>query len=150
MYFRYKDNTVVRPSYLYNGNHYTETFYTETAPGLYQRQFMMTSSNGNIFRVTGHLCGEFPGLRWIPRTKASDAELLIFSLTCVWINGWVNNRETGDLRRHRAHYDVSVLSIHLFVVYTYSETGITWTPILMRFKRHLIKFWCLCFHKTLW
>ena len=37
--------------------------------------FMMTSSNGNIFRVTGHLCGEFTGPRWIPRTKASDAEL---------------------------------------------------------------------------
>ena len=36
---------------------------------------MMTSSNGNIFRVTGHLCGEFTGLRWIPHTKASDAEL---------------------------------------------------------------------------
>ena len=36
---------------------------------------MMTSSNGNIFRVTGPLCGEFSGLRWIPRTKASDAEL---------------------------------------------------------------------------
>ena len=35
----------------------------------------MTSSNGNIFRVTGHLCGEFPGPRWIPHTKASDAEL---------------------------------------------------------------------------
>ena len=32
---------------------------------------MMTSSNGNIFRVTGHLCGEFTGPRWIPRTKAS-------------------------------------------------------------------------------
>ena len=28
---------------------------------------------GNIFRVTGHLCGEFTGYRWIPRTKASDA-----------------------------------------------------------------------------
>ena len=36
---------------------------------------MMTSSNGNIFRVTGHLCGEFTGFRWIPLTKASDAEL---------------------------------------------------------------------------
>ena len=36
---------------------------------------MMTSSNGNIFRVTGPLCGEFTGDRWIPRTKASDAEL---------------------------------------------------------------------------
>ena len=39
---------------------------------------MMTSSNGNIFRVTGPLCGEFTGLRWIPRTKASDAELWCF------------------------------------------------------------------------
>ena len=32
---------------------------------------MMTSSNGNIFRVTGHLFGEFTGERWIHRTKAS-------------------------------------------------------------------------------
>ena len=40
--------------------------------------FMMTSSNGNIFRVTGPLCGEFAGHRWISRTKASDAELWCF------------------------------------------------------------------------
>ena len=39
---------------------------------------MMTSSNGNIFRVTGHLCGEFTGHRWIPHTKASDAVLWSF------------------------------------------------------------------------
>ena len=39
---------------------------------------MMTSSNGNIFRVTGHLCGKFNGPRWIFRTKASDAELWCF------------------------------------------------------------------------
>ena len=39
---------------------------------------LMTSSNGNIFRVTGHLCGEFTGHRWIPLTKASDAELWCF------------------------------------------------------------------------
>ena len=32
---------------------------------------MMTSSNGNIFHVTGPLCGEFTGRLWIPRTKAS-------------------------------------------------------------------------------
>ena len=42
------------------------------------RHGMMTSSNGNIFRVNGHLCGEFTGDRWIPRTKASDAELWCF------------------------------------------------------------------------
>ena len=32
----------------------------------------------------------------------------MFSLICVWINGWVNNREAGNLRRYRAHYDVIV------------------------------------------
>ena len=40
--------------------------------------FMMTSSNGTIFRVTGHLLGEFTGHWWIPRTKASDVELWCF------------------------------------------------------------------------
>ena len=34
---------------------------------------------------------------------------LMFSLICTWINGWVNNGEAGDLRRHRAHYDVIVM-----------------------------------------
>ena len=34
---------------------------------------------------------------------------LMFSLICVWINGWVNNREAGDLRRFRTHYDVIVM-----------------------------------------
>ena len=34
---------------------------------------------------------------------------LMFSLICVWINNWVNNREAGDLRRHRSHYDVTVM-----------------------------------------
>ena len=43
-------------------------------------RYMMTSSNGNIFRVTGHLCGKFTGPRWISRTKASDAELWCFFL----------------------------------------------------------------------
>ena len=35
---------------------------------------------------------------------------LMFSLIWVWKNGWVNNGDAGDLRRHRAHYDVSVMS----------------------------------------
>ena len=33
----------------------------------------------------------------------------MFSLICTWINGWVNNGEAGDLRRYRAHYDVTVM-----------------------------------------
>ena len=34
---------------------------------------------------------------------------LMFSSICAWINGWVKNREAGDLRCHRAHYDVTVM-----------------------------------------
>ena len=77
--------------------------------------FMMTSSNGNIFRVTGPLCGEFTGPRWIPRTKASDAELWCFLWSAPWINGWVNKGEVGDLRRYRAHYDVIVMFMEYIV-----------------------------------
>ena len=84
-------------------------------------QSMMTSTNGNIFRITGPLWGEFTGHQWIPLAKAGDTELwcflwsvspvnsphkgqwhraLMFSLICAWLNGWVNNREAGDLRCH--------------------------------------------------
>ena len=34
---------------------------------------------------------------------------LMFSLICAWINAWVNNHEAGDLRRHHAHYNVTVM-----------------------------------------
>ena len=35
---------------------------------------------------------------------------LMFSLISTSINGWVNNREAGDLRRNRTHYDVIVMN----------------------------------------
>ena len=40
---------------------------------------------------------------------------LMFSLICVWINVWVNNRGAGDLRRYRAHYDVIVMLTPVWV-----------------------------------
>ena len=85
---------------------YTHHFCMDTLPCV--DSSMITSSNGNIFRVTGHLFGEFTGPRWSPHTKASDVELWCFFI-CVRINGWVNNRKAGDLRRYRTHYDVSVM-----------------------------------------
>ena len=60
---------------------------------------MMTSSNGNIFRVTGPLCGEYS-----PHKCQWHGALI-----CAGINGWVNNGEAGDLRRHRSNYDVIVM-----------------------------------------
>ena len=48
--------------------------------------------------------GEFPAQR--PVTRSFE-----FSLICTWINGWANNREAGGLRRHRTHYDVTVMCL---------------------------------------
>ena len=81
-------------------------YFTKKLKGLY---FIMTSSNGKFFRVTDHLCGEFTSPRWIPHTKASDAELWCFLWSAPWINGWLNNREAGDVRCNRANYDVTVM-----------------------------------------
>ena len=55
-----------------------------------------------LFHVHGHPVNS-------PR-KGQWRGALMFSLICAWINAWVNNRETGDLRRHWADYDVSVMS----------------------------------------
>ena len=47
--------------------------------------------------------------RWIPHTKARDAELWCFLWSGSEKNGWVNNRGAADLRRYRGHYDVTVM-----------------------------------------
>ena len=45
----------------------------------------------------------------------------MFSLIGAWINGWVNNREAGDLRRHRVHYDVTVMRYFLWLHWSRSS-----------------------------
>ena len=52
--------------------------------------------------------GEFPSQR--PVTRSFD----IF-LNAAWTNGWENNRDAGDLRRHRAYYNVAVM---MYITYT--------------------------------
>ena len=50
--------------------------------------------------------------RW-PETSPYKGEwrgALMFLWSSPWINGWLNNRKAGDLRRYRAHYDVIVMA----------------------------------------
>ena len=60
---------------------------------------------------------------------------LMFSLICAWMNGGINNCEVGDLRRHRAHYDVFVMSIfrwrnrHLYIAYLYLISFLRWFTV---------------------
>ena len=82
--------------------------YGHALPCWQLQNYMMTSSNGNIFRVTGHLCGEFTG-PVNPSHKGQWRGALVFSLICAGMNGWENNRQAGDLRRQHARYDVTVM-----------------------------------------
>ena len=64
-----------------------------------------------------HFPRNWPFVRGIHRSpvnfphKGQWRGALMFSLICVLINDWVNNREAGDLRRYRAHYDVIVMKL---------------------------------------
>ena len=52
---------------------------------------MMTSSNGNLFRVIGPLCGEFTGHCWIPLTKPVTRSFYVFFHLCL--NQWLSKQQ---------------------------------------------------------
>ena len=62
-----------------------------------------------------HFLRYWPCVRGIHRSTVNSPHkgqwrgALMFSLICVWINGWINNRGAGDLSRYLAHYDVTVM-----------------------------------------
>ena len=95
----------------------------------------MTLSHDDVIKWK-HFPRCWPFVRGIHRSPLNSLQkgqwrgALTFSLICVWINGWVNNREAGDLRCHRAHYDVTVMKLYI-------HDDITWKRIVMGNKRRL-------------
>ena len=55
---------------------------------------------------------------------------LMFSLICAWTNSWANNGDSGDLRRHRAHYGVIVMKMN-------TNIGGCYKMSLLTRKRHV-------------
>ena len=66
---------------------------------------MMASSNGNIFLVTGLWEGNLLDSTHTDKWRGP----LMFSVMRAWTNDWANSRDGGDLRRHNAHCDVTVM-----------------------------------------
>ena len=90
-----------------------------------------------------HFPRYWPFVRGIHRSPVNSPHkgqwrgALMFSLICGWINGWVNNREAGDLRRYRGHSDVTVM-LWSFMVFSVSLDEL------------LAKQWSCCWFETLW
>ena len=74
---------------------------------IYLPHHMMTSSNGNISHITDPFVTGIH--RWISPHKGRWRRAVILCLIWAWTNGWANNRDVGDLRRHHAYYDVMVM-----------------------------------------
>ena len=72
--------------------------------------FQFSSRHDDVIKWK-HFPRYWPFVLGIHRSPHKDQwrGAMMFSLICVWINDWVNNREAGDLRHYRAHYDVSVM-----------------------------------------
>ena len=114
-----------------------------------QRKNMMTPSNGKIFCITGPLCR---GIHRSPVNSPHKGQwrgALMFSSIWAWINGCVNNGEYGDLRCHRAHYDVTVLNtfencMHiLWVILDFSMTFCTRWPLVNCLGFEVIHHYCV-------
>ena len=78
------------------------------------KQFLWWREHDDVIKWK-HFPRYWPFVRGIHRSPVNSAHkgqwrgALMFTLICARINGWVNNRKAGDLRRLRAHYDVIVM-----------------------------------------
>ena len=100
-----------------------------------------------------HFPRYWPFVRGIHRSPVNSSHkgqwrgAYMFSLICVWVNGWVNNHEAGDLRRYRAHYDVTVMSgrCSLYDVIQDGRWVLPKSHGISRIQEHLTRTGCFVF-----
>ena len=75
--------------------------------------------------------------------KGQRRGALIFSLIWASINGWVNNREAGDLRRNRPHYDVTVMCVCVKCTFPLQRQLFWRTRSLLSWWWWVVTSWCM-------
>ena len=63
----------------------------------------------DIFSMSVFLCERDPTVTGGFPHQGQWRATSMFSLICAWTNGWANNQDAGGVRRHGAHYDVTVM-----------------------------------------
>ena len=89
------------------------------------------------------------GIHWSPVNSPHKGQwcwALMFSFICAGINGWVNNREADDLRRHHAHYDVTVMTPQIILCFLFTLTEpLSLTISHLKFTSDIKVLWFLKF-----
>ena len=126
-------------------------FNNDLDPRITMKDYITEKMNADDKRVAHddvikwkHFPRYWPFVRGIHRSPVNSPHkgqwrgALIYSLICVWKNGWVNNRGAGDLRRYRARCDVTVMIhvcfcqgfffylSHLSICISYTRACMTW------------------------
>ena len=94
--------------------------------------------------LLGPLWGESTGSPVNSPHKGQCRGALMFSLICAWMNDWVNTREAGDLRRHRAHYDVTIMCDNIYAGCRYKHPP--YCMLIWEFSKHEPMCACQCKH----
>ena len=94
---------------------YSTYWIEQFSPGVWFKSWWHNQIE-TVLALLALLSGEFTGHRWIPLTGQWRGALM-FSLICAWTKGCANNWDAGDLRSHRAHYDVSVMVFNILIHY---------------------------------
>ena len=82
-----------------------------------------------------HFPRYWPFVRGIHRSPVNSPHkgqwrgALMVPLICTWTNAWTNNRDAGDLRRNRAHYDVTVKGTKVIHQPTVNKPLGTWNRL---------------------
>ena len=93
-----------------------------TSTDILMQMYLTTGSYPDDVIKWSHFPRSWPFVRGIHRSPVNSPHqgqwpALMFSLIRAWIHGWVNNGEAVDLRRHRAHNDVTEMIMLLILVY---------------------------------
>ena len=83
----------------------------------------------DLYEGNPPVTGGFPSQR--PVTRGFDVFLFIIA----WTNGWANNRDACNLRRHCTHYDNTVMHVYIYIIYMHHQTP---TNLILKRIRHYI------------
>ena len=124
----------------------------EIHPDVYLSEAGISREHDDVIKWK-HFPRYWPFVWWIHRWPGNSPHkgqwrgALVFSLICAWINAWVNNCQAGDLRRHRAHYNVIVMEL--------GQYHGCWCPRLLRSPGNQQRWYCrwrmhgsLCFMRN--
>ena len=121
------------------------TGHAQDIISILEMNLKITNSYDDVIKWK-HFPRYWPFVRGIHRSPVNSPHkgqwrgALMVSLICAWMNGWVNNREAGDLRRHRAHYDVIVMRLQPNLSganeFTCQYSWVLWQPINWSQQRH--------------